>query len=87
VFPGDLDGDIFVIIGQDNAELMPFNFPEAAKYEPAPKTELDRPATISDIADFVVDYIVKVRMNLADLCAAKAHQFLLRMSLAWYEIQ
>lgn len=37
--------------------LMPTRTFAPADYAPAPKKTLDRPSTMQDVADFVVDYI------------------------------
>ncbi len=37
--------------------LHPAHNRAPAAYDPAPKKLLDRPSTMSDVADFVVDYI------------------------------
>lgn len=57
---GDLDGDIYCLV-MDKRLHTPKKYPPA-DYKPADLVELDRPATIKDIAQFVVDYI-KVRFN------------------------
>ncbi|VDC02952.1 unnamed protein product [Peniophora sp. CBMAI 1063] len=55
---GDLDGDLYNLIPlNDCPEFRPKRLSEAASYDPAPKKVLDRPSTMNDVADFVVDYI------------------------------
>lgn len=55
---GDLDGDLYNIIPLNECpEFNPQRLSEAASYDPAPKKVLDRPSTMNDVADFVVDYI------------------------------
>lgn len=52
---GDLDGDTYNVTCFE--DLHPaHNLPPGA-YDPAPKKLLDRPSTMDDVADFVVDYI------------------------------
>lgn len=51
----DLDGDEYDLIPL--RELHPPCTVDPGSYPPAPKKLLDRPATIDDIADFVVDFI------------------------------
>ncbi|TDL28673.1 RdRP-domain-containing protein [Rickenella mellea] len=53
---GDLDGDTYNVT--DFKPLHPTSVAQPAGYEPAPRNELDRPSTMSDVADFVIDYIV-----------------------------
>jgi RNA-dependent RNA polymerase len=56
---GDLDGDTYNLIPLD--VLPEFKPPgcnkPAAEYTPAVRKELTRPSTMSDVADFVVDFI------------------------------
>jgi hypothetical protein len=52
---GDLDGDTYNVTWFKDLH-PPQNRPPAA-YDPAPKKLLDRPSTMDDVADFVVDYI------------------------------
>lgn len=55
---GDLDGDVYNLIPlNDLPEFFPAQTYEPALYNPAPKKVLDRPSTMDDVADFVVDYI------------------------------
>lgn len=51
----DLDGDEYDLIPL--RELHPPHTVDPGSYPPAPKKLLHRPATIHDIADFVVDFI------------------------------
>ncbi|PPQ73217.1 hypothetical protein CVT24_010027 [Panaeolus cyanescens] len=56
---GDLDGDTYNLIPLgDFPEFTPIrqNVPPA-EYEAAPRKELDRPCTMIDVADFVMEYI------------------------------
>ncbi|KAH9025081.1 RdRP-domain-containing protein [Lactarius hengduanensis] len=52
---GDLDGDTYNVTFFKDLH-PPQNHPPGA-YDPAPKKLLDRPSTMVDVADFVVDYI------------------------------
>jgi hypothetical protein len=58
-----LDGDLYNLIPLDDADLlhlrdfMPKNTYSPANYEPAQRKELDRVSTMSDVADFVMEYI------------------------------
>ncbi|KAH9025869.1 RdRP-domain-containing protein [Lactarius pseudohatsudake] len=52
---GDLDGDTYNVTFFKDLH-PPLNHPPGA-YDPAPKKFLDRPSTMDDVADFVVDYI------------------------------
>ncbi|VDC02938.1 unnamed protein product [Peniophora sp. CBMAI 1063] len=55
---GDLDGDLYNIIPlKDCPEFRPQMISEPAAYDPAPRRVLNRPSTMADVADFVVDYI------------------------------
>jgi hypothetical protein len=52
---GDLDGDIYCLVMDERLFLR--RQCEPGKYESPGRAELDRPATASDVADFVVNYI------------------------------
>ncbi|TFK57668.1 RdRP-domain-containing protein [Heliocybe sulcata] len=52
---GDLDGDIFNLILDPG--LMPERVSAPGAYESLGDKTLDRPCTVEDIADFVIDYI------------------------------
>jgi hypothetical protein len=61
---GDLDGDLYNLIPLDDPDLpglkdflpqKPISSP--ASYEPAQRKTLDRPSTMLDVADFVMEYI------------------------------
>ncbi|EPQ61109.1 RdRP-domain-containing protein [Gloeophyllum trabeum ATCC 11539] len=52
---GDLDGDIFNLILDPN--LMPRRVSEPGSYKALEDRTLNRPCTIGDIADFIIDYI------------------------------
>jgi len=52
---GDLDGDTYNVTWFK--DLHPQQNYHPAAYDPAPKKLLDRPSTMDDVADFVVDYI------------------------------
>ncbi|KAI5122595.1 hypothetical protein M0805_004810 [Coniferiporia weirii] len=52
---GDLDGDLYNVTVCK--ELLPKETREAASYEPAKRKELNRPSTMADVIDFVVDYM------------------------------
>ncbi|KAI0033371.1 RNA-directed RNA polymerase 2 [Vararia minispora EC-137] len=55
---GDLDGDLYNLIPlKECPEFFPQSIYRPATYEPAEKKMLDRPATMRDVADFIVDYI------------------------------
>ncbi|KAF8807563.1 RNA-directed RNA polymerase 2 [Phlegmacium glaucopus] len=55
---GDLDGDLYNLIPlNDLPKFHPTKLYPPAKYDPAPKKELDRPSTMADVAEFVMDYI------------------------------
>ena len=52
---GDLDGDLYNV-----TDYKPLHIPRSrqpAQYTPAERKLLDRPSTMADVADFVVDYI------------------------------
>lgn len=55
---GDLDGDLYNLIPLNS---MPRFYPtknyDPAQYDPAPKRSLDRPSTMADVAEFVMEYI------------------------------
>lgn len=55
---GDLDGDVYNLIPLDGP-LADFQISprEPASYNPAPKNLLDRPSTMADVAEFVMQYI------------------------------
>ncbi|KAI0033364.1 RNA dependent RNA polymerase-domain-containing protein [Vararia minispora EC-137] len=53
---GDLDGDLYNLIPLDEY-FRPKMLYTPATYAPAPKKILDRPSTVDDVADFVVEYI------------------------------
>ncbi|KAI0075266.1 RdRP-domain-containing protein [Panus rudis PR-1116 ss-1] len=52
---GDLDGDLYSVIKEGS--LLPSEYERPADYEPVGTRELDRPSTIVDVCDFVVEYI------------------------------
>ncbi|TFK30151.1 RdRP-domain-containing protein [Coprinopsis marcescibilis] len=52
---GDVDGDLFAVITHD--ALLPGEALEPAAYDSAGTFTLERDSTITDICDFVVDYI------------------------------
>lgn len=52
---GDLDGDVYNVTWLK--DLHPRQNLTPAAYDPAPKKLLDRPSTMEDVGDFVVDYI------------------------------
>ncbi|KAJ3516786.1 hypothetical protein NLJ89_g906 [Agrocybe chaxingu] len=55
---GDLDGDVYNLIPlEELPEFTPESLYRPASYDPAPKKLLDRPSTMEDVADFVIDYI------------------------------
>ncbi|VDB94249.1 unnamed protein product [Peniophora sp. CBMAI 1063] len=55
---GDLDGDIYDCVPlQTCPDLRPRRLHEPASYTPVQKKMLNRPSTMNDVADFVVDYI------------------------------
>ena len=57
---GDLDGDIYNLIPLSDPELADFEpetFPPAS-YPATKRKELDRPSTMDDVAEFVMDYLV-----------------------------
>ena len=60
---GDLDGDIYNLIPLDDPDhrdlhdFKPTKTYMPADYEPAKRKELDRPSTMRDVADFVMEYI------------------------------
>lgn len=56
---GDLDGDVYNLIPLDGSPLANFQISprEPASYNPAPKNFLDRPSTMADVAEFVMQYI------------------------------
>ncbi|KAF9056326.1 RNA-directed RNA polymerase 2 [Panaeolus papilionaceus] len=56
---GDLDGDVYNLISlKDLPEFTPTRQNEPpAEYKPAPKKTLDRPSTMDDVADFVMEFI------------------------------
>ncbi|KAI0748499.1 RdRP-domain-containing protein [Daedaleopsis nitida] len=52
---GDLDGDLYSIIKY--SPLLPTEHAEPAAYEPVGTRVIDRPSTVEDICDFIVEYI------------------------------
>jgi len=55
---GDLDGDVYNLIPLDEfPEFTPTRLSAPASYDPAPKKLLDRPSTMADVAEFVMEYI------------------------------
>ncbi|KAN0128358.1 RNA dependent RNA polymerase domain containing protein [Lactarius tabidus] len=52
---GDLDGDTYNVTWLE--DLHPRQNLTPAAYDPAPRKQLDRPSTMDDVGDFVVDYI------------------------------
>lgn len=55
---GDLDGDVYNLIPlNDLPEFHPKTLSTPAQYNAAPKKLLDRPSTMDDVAEFIVDYI------------------------------
>lgn len=50
-----MDGDLYNVT--EFVPLHPSKLYEAAAYPPADRLELNRPSTMEDVADFVVDYI------------------------------
>ncbi|KIM48044.1 hypothetical protein M413DRAFT_22601 [Hebeloma cylindrosporum] len=55
---GDLDGDVYNLIPLgDLPEFEPKTLSPPANYDPAPKKLLDRPSTMADVAEFVMEYI------------------------------
>ncbi|KAH8120135.1 RdRP-domain-containing protein [Phellopilus nigrolimitatus] len=52
---GDLDGDVYNITTYK--PLFPRQTCEAASYSTAKRKELDRPSTMNDVIDFIVEYI------------------------------
>ncbi|KZT71262.1 RdRP-domain-containing protein [Daedalea quercina L-15889] len=52
---GDLDGDLYSII--HFGPLLPTEHADPASYEGVPGHFLDRPSTVDDICDFVVEYL------------------------------
>jgi len=55
---GDLDGDVYNLIPLDELpEFEPLRLSPPADYDPAPKKLLDRPSTMVDVAEFVMEYI------------------------------
>ncbi|KAF8317349.1 RdRP-domain-containing protein [Clavulina sp. PMI_390] len=54
---GDLDGDIFNIITTKNEDLFMVGSRNPGEYVAIPRKVLDRPVTMTDIADNLVEYI------------------------------
>jgi len=55
---GDLDGDVYNLIPLATLpDFLPERLHRPASYDPAPKKFLDRPSTMDDVADFVMEYI------------------------------
>ncbi|KAK0465407.1 RNA-directed RNA polymerase 2 [Desarmillaria tabescens] len=55
---GDLDGDLYNLIPLDSMpKFRPTKSHHPAQYDPAPKHLLDRPSTMADVAEFVMEYI------------------------------
>ncbi|KAF4623572.1 hypothetical protein D9613_001948 [Agrocybe pediades] len=55
---GDLDGDVYNLIPLKICpRFLPEKLCKPADYDPAPKKYLNRPSTMSDVADFVMEYI------------------------------
>ncbi len=56
---GDLDGDIYNVIPlKDHPYFSPSKLYEPAEYPPTKRKLLDRPSTMEDVADFVMEYII-----------------------------
>lgn len=65
---GDLDGDTYNLIPLDN--IPGFRVTEVyppGEYTPAPKKMLDRPSTMEDVAEFVMEYITSDVSFLTDV--------------------
>ncbi len=55
---GDLDGDLYNLIPLNSMpRFCPTRTHDPAQYNPAPKRLLDRPSTMADVAEFVMEYI------------------------------
>lgn len=55
---GDLDGDVYNLIPLDSLpEFLPERLANPANYEAVPKKEVDHPSTMTDVAEFVMEYI------------------------------
>lgn len=53
-----MDGDVYNLIPLDDfPEFEPSRLSPPASYDPAPKKYLDRPSTMADVAEFVMEYI------------------------------
>ncbi|KAI5120647.1 hypothetical protein M0805_007984 [Coniferiporia weirii] len=52
---GDLDGDLYNVTTYSG--ILPKKTRKAALYDAAKRKELDRPSTIDDVIDFIVDYM------------------------------
>jgi RNA-dependent RNA polymerase len=64
---GDLDGDIYNLIPLDDLpDFQPKTLYAPALYNAAQKKMLDRPSTMDDVAEFVVDYI---NSDVSRLCS------------------
>ncbi|KAJ3575291.1 hypothetical protein NP233_g1206 [Leucocoprinus birnbaumii] len=56
---GDLDGDVYSLLPLAvHKHLIPMRYFEPAKYPAAERKTLDRPSTMEDVADFVMEYII-----------------------------
>lgn len=55
---GDLDGDVYNLIPlNDLPEFRPTKSSPPASYTPSERNILDRPSTMADVSDFVMEYI------------------------------
>ncbi|KAG7099381.1 hypothetical protein E1B28_001236 [Marasmius oreades] len=55
---GDLDGDLYSLIPlNDLPEFIPGKLYQPAQYKPAERKMLDRPSTMTDVAEFVMEFI------------------------------
>ncbi|EEB88688.1 hypothetical protein MPER_13331, partial [Moniliophthora perniciosa FA553] len=55
---GDLDGDVYNLIPLSVlTEFTPANTYQPAEYKKAEKKMLNRPSTMADVAEFVMEYI------------------------------
>jgi hypothetical protein len=56
---GDLDGDVYNLLPLNmHKNLQPLRYFKPALYAGAEKKKLDRPSTMDDVADFVMEYII-----------------------------
>jgi RNA-dependent RNA polymerase len=72
---GDLDGDVYNLIPlSDLPEFTPKQFYQPAEYKAVEKKMLNRPSTMADVADFVMEYINSDVRNSLSLCSVNSQR-------------